>query len=101
AMLAAPHYGAVLMKRASALKDPRVLIGRGSGCDIVLDHPSVSANHAWMDSDNYGNQLVWDRGSKNGTRVNGVRVDSKTPIRAVPGDRITFGDVVAAHCPLP
>jgi hypothetical protein len=49
------------------------VIGRSSGCDIVLDDPNVSRRHAEIRRLGDGYSLV-DLGSTNGTEVNGQRV---------------------------
>lgn len=47
-----------------------VKIGRDPTCDLRLDHPTVSRQHARLDAQ--GNQhVLWDLGSTNGTFVNG------------------------------
>ncbi len=50
-----------------------LVIGRSSGCDIVLDDPNVSRRHAEVRRLGEGFSLV-DLGSTNGTEVNGQRV---------------------------
>lgn len=62
-------------------------VGRSTECEVFLLDPSVSRSHATLDVQ--GDHLVVrDAGSKNGTFVNGERVQ----LRAVrPGDRIAFG----------
>ena len=49
------------------------VIGRSSGCDIVVDDPNVSRRHAEVRRMGEGYSLV-DLGSTNGTEVNGQRV---------------------------
>jgi hypothetical protein len=56
-------------------------IGRGPSCDCLLPDESVSRRHA---------ELRRDGGSRNGTRVNGMRVLEEVEVR--PGDRITLGE---------
>src|SRR5262245_44593447 len=69
-----------------------VTVGRGSGCGIVLaDDHFVSTVHARVfrrDS----NVVVEDLGSRNGTFVNGRRIDAPTVLRR--GDRVKFGSTV-------
>jgi hypothetical protein len=48
-------------------------IGRDSGCDVVVVHPSVSRRHALIRHNAVG-WRVEDLGSKNGLRANGERV---------------------------
>jgi pSer/pThr/pTyr-binding forkhead associated (FHA) protein len=49
------------------------LVGRGEGCDLRLDHKSVSKLHCVLVKTD-GLILLRDLGSTNGTRVNGQRV---------------------------
>ncbi|MCC7369868.1 MAG: FHA domain-containing protein [Chloroflexi bacterium] len=48
-------------------------IGSGADCEIVLDHPSVAARHAWLirHGDHF---LIDDADTRDGTFVNGERV---------------------------
>lgn len=63
-------------------------LGRAQGCDLRLDDPSVSREHAELTlSDDEIH--VKDLGSKNGTWVEGKRVSERT--RLHPGIRIRFG----------
>jgi hypothetical protein len=50
-----------------------IVIGRSSGCDVVVDDPNVSRRHAEIRRLGEGYSLV-DLGSTNGTEVNGQRV---------------------------
>jgi len=49
-------------------------IGRDLGCDIVLDDEHVAARHALLTLLEDGRVNVRDLGTRNGTRVDGVRV---------------------------
>ena len=51
----------------------RLRIGRDPGCDLVIDHSSVSRNHAELYQRD-GRWQVRDLGSKNGTFVDGIAV---------------------------
>ncbi len=51
------------------------VLGRDPGCELALAHASVSRRHARLTKCDVGWQLT-DLSSKNGTRVNGVRVTS-------------------------
>jgi hypothetical protein len=55
------------------LQRDRLLIGRGSECDIVVPDRQISRQHARLTRTNEGFQIE-DLGSKNGTHVNGVRL---------------------------
>ncbi len=61
----------------------KILIGRGSICDLRLPHPRVSYHHATVEVDGARHTLR-DESSTNGTTVNGERVpsDFKQPIRS-------------------
>ena len=77
--------------RRHALKPGDTLVGRGSGCDIPVDHLSVSRAHARLHvADDVC--VLTDLGSRNGTYRNG---DPVSKSRVEPGDRLTFGQVSA------
>jgi pSer/pThr/pTyr-binding forkhead associated (FHA) protein len=50
---------------------PRFVIGREEGCDLVLDDPKVSREHAEIVGSNGPFRVLRDLGSANGTLVNG------------------------------
>ena len=66
-----------------------ITIGRASDCDCVLTEPTVSRHHAELrrEGDLW---LLRDLGSRNGTRVNSMRVLEATEVH--PGDRVALGD---------
>ena len=50
-----------------------ILVGRGDDCDIVIRDRQVSRHHAVFERlGQDGDYFLWDRGSRNGTRINGV-----------------------------
>jgi FHA domain/Domain of unknown function (DUF1707) len=67
----------------------RITIGRATDCDCVLSDPTVSRHHAELlrAADRW---VLRDLGSRNGTRVNGMRVLEASEV--FPGDRIALGD---------
>ena len=68
-----------------------VTVGRGQ-TDVYLDDPQVSCIHAALIARD--EQLaVEDLGSRSGTTVNGMRVQTRQPLRI--GDVVGFGPVVA------
>ena len=67
----------------------QLVLGRSRDCDCVLAEPSVSRRHAELRRDG-GRWLLRDLGSRNGTRVNGVRLLDEAEV--CPGDRVSFGD---------
>jgi len=71
-----------LMKRT-------LLVGRRESCDIVLRFANVSAHHCQL-TVNGGYWYVKDMKSRNGVKVNGVRITEK---RLDPGDELS----VAKH----
>lgn len=66
-----------------------VLIGRESDCDLVVDNDLTSRHHAELHWERGRVNLV-DRGSLNGTRLNGQGVTGQVPLRA--GDIVEIGD---------
>jgi adenylate cyclase len=64
-------------------------VGRRENCDIVLRFPNVSAYHCELVLDN-GYWYIRDTKSRNGVKVNGVRVPER---RLDPGDMLS----VASH----
>jgi len=49
-------------------------IGKGDGCDFVIDDGYASSQHAQLGQDTSGAYWLYDRGSTNGTFVNGARI---------------------------
>jgi site-specific DNA-cytosine methylase len=68
----------------------RFTIGREGACDMTLADETVSRWHASLQRGPDG-WLLADLGSTNGTRLNGWRVTSPSPVRS--GDRVSFGDM--------
>jgi Ca-activated chloride channel homolog len=66
------------------------IIGRSPRCDIAIDHPTISRNHARIQFIDSQFVLV-DLGATTGTLVNGRSVQSS---RLVEGDVIQLGDAV-------
>jgi hypothetical protein len=62
------------------LQRDRFLIGRGPECDIVVPDRQISRQHARISRTAVGVQ-VEDLGSKNGTHVNGVRIEGPTTLQ--------------------
>lgn len=77
-------------RREFFLPPGQTIIGRGRDAEIVLDSRSISHRHARI---TVGQDLVTieDAGSKNGTFVDGVRLES--PMRITPASRIRLGRV--------
>jgi len=73
--------------RTFDLPESAVMIGRGAQCDFVLADLAVSRRHLAIEFDGQGYQLI-DQGSGNGTKVNGVRVQTH---QLLDGDLIQAG----------
>lgn len=68
------------------LLKPKLLIGRRDSCDIVLEFPNISGQHCLLELLN-GYWHVRDLRSRNGIKVNGMRVDAKW---LLPGDEVAI-----------
>jgi pSer/pThr/pTyr-binding forkhead associated (FHA) protein len=71
---------------------PRVVIGRGEGCDVRLPDPSVSHRHASI-RQRGTEYIVVDEGSTNGTFVGPVRLSPHAPRGLRSGELIRIGRV--------
>jgi DNA-binding NtrC family response regulator len=67
------HIAVVGESRALVVGSERRRIGRAPQCDLVLDHPTVSAVHAEVQATPAGVHLI-DLGSRNGTFLSDARV---------------------------
>jgi len=63
-------------------------LGRTQEADLALEDDSVSRRHARLELAAKGDLMVFDLGSRNGTLVNGARVEA-APLRD--GDRLVLG----------
>ena len=72
------------------LTNDKYSIGRQTTCDIVIADHNVSRVHAEIKFVQ-GSWRIDDRGSTNGTRVNGIVIVEPTPLAS--GDVIAFGAV--------
>lgn len=60
--------------RSVPLKPKGTILGRGSNCDIILDHSMVSRHHARIYQDPFGRWIIEDLDSRNGVLVDGQRI---------------------------
>ncbi|AKT36791.1 FHA domain-containing protein [Chondromyces crocatus] len=74
------------------LDAPRLVIGRGDGCEVRLPDPSVSARHASIRQRGAEYTLA-DEGSSNGTFVGQRKLAPHTPEPLRDGDRVRVGRV--------
>jgi transcriptional regulator with PAS, ATPase and Fis domain len=62
-------------EHALELGQRRWIVGSRPDCDLVIDDPFVSQHHCVLERKQAGELVVRDRNSKNGTHVNGNRVE--------------------------
>jgi serine phosphatase RsbU (regulator of sigma subunit)/pSer/pThr/pTyr-binding forkhead associated (FHA) protein len=74
----------------------RLLIGRNRDVNVALEGDKVSRQHAELVKDPFERWWVRDLGSRNGTRVNGVKVAEAV---VQPGDVVEIGDFALSLCP--
>ena len=77
---------------AITFDSPRLIIGRGEGCDLRLPDPSVSQHHASI-RQRGSDYIIIDEGSTNGTFVGPVRLAPQAPRVIRTGDSLRFGRV--------
>ncbi len=85
------HLSNLPARRLYVEEGEAYIIGRGADCDLQINHPQLSRQHARLSWQNEAWHFE-DLGSKNGLVVNG-RAIQKAQIRN--DDWIQFGDVVA------
>ncbi len=68
------------------------LVGRSSACTLRLDDPLASGEHARLAFAG-GTWSVRDLGSRNGTFLDGARLDSGATRALAAGDRLAFGNL--------
>jgi hypothetical protein len=70
------------------LRGPEVIIGRSPDCQITIEDPLVSRQHARILIDESGARVV-DLGSRNGVRINGSLIRGEAPLQH--NDRLRLG----------
>lgn len=75
-----------------SLDAPRIVIGRGEGCEIRLPDPSVSHRHASI-RQRGSDYVVVDEGSTNGTFVGPVRLSPQAPRLVRSGELVRVGRI--------
>lgn len=81
-----PRYSVVRGKQEFVLEAGQTMLGRDPAAGVYVDHPSVSRRHACISIDADG-AVLEDLGSRNGTFLDGRRVDG--PVRI--DDRAIIG----------
>jgi pSer/pThr/pTyr-binding forkhead associated (FHA) protein len=80
-----------LTGRHFRLHQDTTTVGRTTGNDIIIPDLTVSRHHAILRFE-AGRWIVEDKGSANGTFVNGTRI--RWPQQLSEGDQIRFGDEI-------
>lgn len=70
------------------LRPGRIVLGRAAECPISIEDALVSRNHAELVVSST-RVIIRDLDSRNGVRVNGVRITEPTELR--PNDRVRLG----------
>jgi pSer/pThr/pTyr-binding forkhead associated (FHA) protein len=84
------RFAITIGSRAFPLDAPETVIGRAQSATIIIDSLAVSRSHALLTVD--GERVtVEDAGSKNGTYVDGVRLDTRVEI--ADGAQIQVGPI--------
>lgn len=81
--------------RRLPMGEPRIVVGRDPGCDVVVDDPSVSTHHARFERSAEGRWILIDDDSTNGTLVGGMRMRPGVPRLVTAEAEIRFGTVRA------
>ena len=87
--LLVPIGGPLTGNRYQVPEGDGIYIGRGSECEISINDPEISRQHAKITLHNAG---IWvqDAGSRNGVFINEKRVVRPTELR--PGAKLTIGE---------
>ena len=69
------------------------IIGRDTNCTIVLNHPSISKQHAKIEIDVQSscNAFLTDLNSTHGTYINDMKLNQNQSIKLKSGDILSFG----------
>src|SRR4051795_12658724 len=77
--------------RAVKVHGDAFVIGRDEDADLLLDHSSVSRRHALLAVVGLGRATITDLGSRNGTFVDGERLEGSRELRGQ--EKVRIGDV--------
>jgi pSer/pThr/pTyr-binding forkhead associated (FHA) protein len=86
-----------LIKRTSNTFKDMIWVGRALSCDVLLPFESVSKIHAFIGRDAEGQFVLSDAGSRNGTWINGVKLDHAARLPIKDHDRLRFGGIEAVY----
>ena len=87
-----PQIVTVSGQQIDLLPGSEYVFGRDASCDVVVEDCSCSRRHARISVDDDGKVLIEDLDSRNGTFVNGRRIEAPTP--AGDGDQIRAGTTI-------
>ena len=74
------------------------IIGRAPACDVQLEYPSVSRQHAALIREDDGSWTVYDLASKGGVTVNDLPVDEYAVVED--GDTVAVGGIPTLRLPI-
>jgi len=83
-----------LAKKPGAPFSGMITVGRTANNDVVLNHVTISRFHAYFKSVD-GGWCVCDSGSKNGTHMQGNRLDARKEVPLESGTALVFGELSA------
>jgi hypothetical protein len=79
-------HGHVHTRQRMAGAGSQCRIGRSLACEVVLDDPYAAPEHARLTLLEDGRVLVQDLGTRNGTRINGKRIDVEAGVTITSGE---------------
>jgi hypothetical protein len=79
------------VKKAPAGFGEAIWIGRASNCDVVIRIPTLSKVHAMIKKNDDGSYAIGDLGSKNGTVVDGTKVEKGQTLALRDGAELRLG----------
>ncbi len=71
----------------------RIIVGRARNCDVTIADPTVSKVHAELRETDAGTFQLMDRGSRNGTAVEGTPCLVGEPAKVSNGNLLRFGAI--------
>ena len=94
-----PFYGYIGVKKPLSNIKGECLFGRAEECDIRIDLPTVSREHAKLKvqvSDGTVNIIALSK--TNNTKLNGVAIPNGPPVLMYQSDMFTIGDRHFRYC---
>ena len=71
----------------------RLKLGRGDECDAIINDGTLSQVHLVLERAAKNGWTVCDANSRNGTQIDGVKLEPGKPARLENGSRLTAGQV--------